>query len=366
MKLLKPKNLSYEGCPTGLIDHCAYVVHQILFFKRIYKNEYVYLPSSSLVKMLGTRQYGPAMSYLKKNKIIKNDGSYKKGKKCYHYELCEPYASAKMAPHELDPRGKISKKIEKLRGASTLSRKAAYSCKVKRGPDTRSRYQHVLGSLDVLELNCEDYHTLAKCFDHTLSPTGRLYYPFALQPSSIRSQALLGGEKTQEVDIACCQPYLLATLYPANSTEKEKYILLIQKGDFYIDIFGEDESRDEVKKKAYRSILFGAAKYMNGSYGKKLKEKLPELWQIIFDLKEANPNGKGEEKTGNSYFACLLQKKESQIIFSVVEKLRQLNIPCLTIHDSIRVGSSSIGLTTQYLWNECFETTGIEPQLKVS
>lgn len=148
--------------------------------------------------------------------------------------------------------------------------------------------------------------------------TGRIFTDSNMIIAEMRDALRIIDKRTAEVDIVASQPTLLATLYPKNSKEREKYLNLIQSGQIYETIANAlSVTRKEAKGLVYQYIFGGKSKRVAEWF----QLNFPELATIIEGMKEKE-------------LARDLQRKESDVI--VLDLMLNSGIDCVSIHDGVR------------------------------
>lgn len=161
--------------------------------------------------------------------------------------------------------------------------------------------------------------------------TGRLFNNFTNLWSDLREFLRIEGEGVAEIDIANSQPLLAANLYPEDSEEKQKYLTIVLEGNFYrlLEAASGKKYPDykKLKKLVFAQVFFGKNSEGNGRpLLRAFMNLFPELFSIFQVMKEFQKNK----------LALALQSVEADLVIGkVVESLRLMKIPCLTVHDSI-------------------------------
>ncbi len=161
--------------------------------------------------------------------------------------------------------------------------------------------------------------------------TGRIYYPVANLPKMLRKEVLLAGQPTVEVDIAACQPTLLAMLYPdRRNGEFNRYLELVQSERFYETIAewaGLGWTRGEAKEAFFSQIAYSyAAVWTKLPLYPHFAARFPELMRHIAFLKCRH----------KAYLPLEMQSLEADIMIrGVCTECADRKIPVLPVHDSI-------------------------------
>lgn len=246
--------------------------------------------------------------------------------------------------------------------------------------------------------------------------SGRFYYPLVNLRKELRNLLRVDGKKLVEVDIKSSQPFMCNTLYNEVNWEdsdlisklRKEYKLLSDEEQFIIAsldskenmqfaTFNESKKRfnqilksgfyeyiaeryyglgselteekiKRVKNKCISEVLFGHVNQKK-RYWKIFCREFPLLAYMICPKKYNNPkheifvkHAKGQKTKydGDKNMAFKLQKAEAEIIFGVVRKLREKNIVCFTIHDSIMVLPEHSDLVDVMIREESKELLGFE------
>lgn len=194
---------------------------------------------------------------------------------------------------------------------------------------------------------------------------GRLYNSFTNCPKEVREFIRIDNEKTIELDIKNCQPYLLVQLYDKKQElhifEQQRLIKFFEDNDFY-DFFREkinkDMTRDEFKEYSYQNLFFGSINsYISNQLYDIFYDLFPILANIILDMKK---------NRSKREFAMSMQRREAKIVIDDFgNKMMELNIPFLTVHDSVIIKEKHKNIVSKILIQEFFKNTGIIPELKI-
>jgi hypothetical protein len=171
---------------------------------------------------------------------------------------------------------------------------------------------------------------------------GRVFNLVTNLPKPLRKFLKLDGKSLFNVDVKSCQPLLLAALYDKNSEEGKRYKQLVESGEFYRNIasfLGKELNEDtkSVIKNNLWECIFGKNYVLKDTKFNNLvdyyRQNFPELLNIMINIKKRLTK---KEKRSHAKLPILLQKMESNaFIDHIVDKFRVLNIPLLTVHDSI-------------------------------
>lgn len=421
--LVYPSNFDPSLCPDEETrNQSLYIISNLIYWHvelgKTDSDRLPFLQSKELKKFLG-RNYTKGLNYLIDNKVIEtNDFYWYSAHHCKEYSICSPYREAEKHHYIYRTGDKFGEKLAKLKRDKLKEKRKRLSKETKAiciSPEELKSldkvYQWVYDtSLSRASLKMEYYieadklasdpengekrkkywydcGRLIKCqgYDPNISiKSGRLYYLGCSFPSDSRKYILIDGQETGEVDIVCAQPYFMGGLYnpfdESHMEERERYLEFIRTEDFYTGLNKAAgmpyEDRKAAKKGAYTEILFGSLKNMHMPLAKALKERFPILYWEIYNIKKNHPNPpekkittkvvKGQKVTsgtGNEYFAIKLQRMEADITFTVVEKLMERGIHCLTVHDSIRTQAQYCQLVYDLYFEECAKRIGVDPIL---
>ena len=159
--------------------------------------------------------------------------------------------------------------------------------------------------------------------------TNRLYYNITGLPRQLRKYLSLDGQALCEVDIKCCQPYLMSFFYrdlPSHKEERNRYLHVV-KSDFYEHMAkasGRTISREEAKRQVYTYVLFDRVRDQPMWHA--FAKEFPILARIVA-LKKT---------TRHNRLSIHLQNLEASWIFKrVIRTLSKANIFAVTVHDSV-------------------------------
>jgi hypothetical protein len=131
----------------------------------------------------------------------------------------------------------------------------------------------------------------------------------------------LGGQKFVEVDVANCQPLLLASLYDGEP-EFIRYKTAVEMAKFY-DLINEDretplDDRDMLKESVLTAI-FDRIRKRQSKTAQAFAAQFPVLYQKILDAKKEQYNK----------LALRMQKMEADVMINdVVARIAANNFPC--------------------------------------
>lgn len=195
--------------------------------------------------------------------------------------------------------------------------------------------------------------------------TGRVCTNVSNVNSFVRPYLLLRGEKVAEIDISNSQPYFMASLYPRDSDESRRYRSMVCSGQFYEEInrrlteplgdLTNKKLRTKLKRRLFTEIFFGRLESRREVWGI-FSEMFPELAGEIVALKE---------RESYKALALELQSKEAlAIVFGVMAECVVLDIPVLTVHDSVLCREKDWEKVWSLIEHHCFSVVGAFPNLK--
>ena len=169
-----------------------------------------------------------------------------------------------------------------------------------------------------------------KAYFASIAPqTNRLYYNITGLPRELRKYLSLDGDALCEVDIKCCQPYLMSFFYkdlPSHNAEKHRYLEVV-KSDFYgymAKSSGHNIARDDAKRLVYTYVLFD--KVRDHPMWQAFAKEFPLLARIVAMKKT----------TKHNRLSIHLQNLEASWMFKrVIRTLSKAGIFAATVHDSV-------------------------------
>ena len=183
------------------------------------------------------------------------------------------------------------------------------------------------------------------------SQEGRIYSSFTNLPKIIKPFIYEKGkknEKLKEIDIANCQPGLLAYLFV-----NEEYKKIVEAGDYYKH-FGDGNAKKMKDKNMF--ILFGKTKLSDTSI--QLLSKIDGLADFINEFRNVSER--------NQEMFHILQSMESHIFIDLVSKYCiENNITFFTVHDSIMVSEKRCDEVYNYIKKVIMDEYGLDLFLRV-
>ena len=194
--------------------------------------------------------------------------------------------------------------------------------------------------------------------------TGRVFNNITSLPKVLRPYACLCGDPCVEIDVANSQPFLLASLYPAASAEKTRYVEIVCGGSFYetvgaaagIDWQQGSKGRAWLKEQVFTQVLFGRPLHYLPLW-KGFCRIFPELGALIL----------AEKMDDHAKLALRLQRAEASIMLGgAVPELEEVfpSLPMLTIHDSLLVPMGYASVAEEVIRRHFTAAIGSEPTLR--
>ena len=162
--------------------------------------------------------------------------------------------------------------------------------------------------------------------------SGRVHTPVVNLKGDLRFSLRFHGEKIVSLDVKQMQPTILAKVLRGSIGENSFSTAIFKGEDVYVHIQKSANlpERKDAKKYLFQ-LIFG--KPMN-DIGKMFKGETKWVdWINAYKKREEKNNPHKEEKHTN--LAWLLQYSEVQVMTGVWERLREMGIPFLTIHDEL-------------------------------
>lgn len=191
--------------------------------------------------------------------------------------------------------------------------------------------------------------------------SGRVFYPVTSLPAALRPCLLLDKQPTVELDIAACQPSLLATLYPPDSPERAAYLDFVRRPDFYEQFArwaGQTWTRDECKREVFNQVIYGSA-FCEDDYPllPPFVQRFPQLAHLMREIKL----GPGS----NSALPLQMQGLESLIVIDgAVGECASREIPVLSVHDSLICRLADGPTVAEVLGKHWVAKTGMPARVK--
>lgn len=326
-------------------------------------DEWTEFHSDTLLELFGKHYKKDVINPLIAIGAIEVDGAYKKDVRCKRYRMRYEWLQSNIIPYRISYKG-IAGRVYQRR------------CKQHQKANANQLIREAFRVMDKVELDIktvcdkideeitdpvkkESYicwlgRFMRKDFHGTVDSNGRLHTNITNCPKLIRFCMKMEGKKLVEYDVVSCQPFLLLGIMK-DEDEKRRWYELIKK-DIYTEIgkiIGSSETRDELKIRFYKEVLFGKNHVtVNSKIFKELRKEFPKLCQTILDIK------KGDYKA----MARELQKFESDIVLGRVSlRCRILGLDVLTVHDSLFVKPEDKDVVSEIFDEEFERYMGYKP-----
>lgn len=358
----------------NLMMYFLTVLYNSVFLRKNFdKNGFTPLHSVLLKKVMGNAEYAGIIGKLVQMGVVEKNDKYRVKSISKRYRLVRNYFVGEYDKVKIK-NAVIAANIQKLK--IMMAKKNFQDFEIQ---------QYTLDCLDKVELDKEkvkeimeelkktateeEYHAYVQqieaiedrnFFSVADQNTGRVFHNLNNLKRELREAVLIEGEETTEIDINCSQPTFLSTLYPANHPEKEKYVKFLETKDFYSEIGGEDIEklgRKVVKQKIFKQIFFGRLRFNIGSrYFRRFKKLFPCLAELVIGMK----------LNDHAALAVFLQSMEADAVVSnCIFALKELDIPAISIHDSILVKKSDVEIARKYMFDSVKDALGFEPKLTI-
>ena len=210
----------------------------------------------------------------------------------------------------------------------------------------------------------------AKEFGFT-TKTGRFHHIFTYCPRDLRQFACWKEKPLFQIDVSNCQPALHAILYPTNSEEKEKFVDIVSKGNFFQYLNQKlDKPHDltnpaiknSFKEEVFHKIFYGAPWNQGKSaLGATFRKEFSELDEQIRIAKKGTTNE----------LPIRMQKLEGSIVINNVALgvawVNQKEDMCLiSIHDALLTTSDYVESVQQAMKDAFVGVLGFNVAVKVT
>lgn len=228
----------------------------------------------------------------------------------------------------------------------------------------------VLFSVSDLESNIKGLKKIEEGDLFLSRPEGRrVICNFSLLHREFRKYLRYDGKPFRGLDIRNSQPLLAGTLIKKDyygtdkqlDSEIEDYIELCEKGLFYEEFMGDDDTdRTLFKKRFFRDVFFSKnPKKRITALRRKFIDRFPNIHEVVKEIK-------GDTEDSYKQFAINLQKFESEIIFDGVNMpLLREGLGCFNIYDSIVSHSDEVLERARELIYKEFDKYGVKPTINI-
>lgn len=346
--------------------HYLFILHHIRTYKLIDKRfrgeDFVPVNIQELRRFISYNNAHKLLGNLLSGGIIETDGHYRVGNKSKYYKITEKL-NCKWELTSVEDK-EIVKKLEKATASKIKldGQEHVTECMKKLKID-KVRALEYIGNLK--NIDSEYWKMQVEMFENKFSIVDskgfRLHNNLTNLASPLR--AFLSGSNglLSQIDIKCSQPTFLALktskIESIDFEERCKILKVCEQGRFYEYLFEKEivdkELRKEIKTKVFSELLFNKNYSRTTEVEVLFKKKFPSIFRYIVESKEDNYKN----------FPILLQRQESEFIFSVVSKLKHLEI--YTIHDSILTCKSCIEEVKQEMQKQFKEKYNFFPKLIV-
>jgi hypothetical protein len=344
---------------THLINHCLH-----------FKDEEQFSLNSTMMKYLYSKNYPSIVEYLVAHEFIEKVGTHCAGKYSRQYKVIFPFTEF-TDPFDLRNTF-LEKKWHKhqqkvLNSLSSLEtsilpklRRPLIDNLFKVDIDAVKAYKWMKTDLTdstKMEYNILKVETIGsneRFFD--FDPYGRFHSSFTNLRKELREYLQVNGEYLEELDIQTSQPFFLAQILKNYNyfNVYDRFIDITENHDIYLHLLSqnpqyiretEKESRDAIKVDIFKTLFDSKRKTTKIPYNKLLDDEFPEVYTFV----------KHYKKQYGEYLWKTLQRLESNFIFNRIFKaLNDLNLFCITIHDSILFEKKD-KLIIEGIWNEGLE-----------
>jgi len=341
-------------------------------------NPFISLRSEYLKKILGNKYYRKLIQILIDQKIIQCNEKYwyklnEKGEiidgECkkfrFHPKIYKSHVYNKIKFRRIKTKLNIKSKF--IKKPKTAAERYLNSILLRTTIDLPEAEQYInnLDSFNKKEQASALVDSIKnKDFNCTRSvKVGRIYNEITTLPCDLRKFLRIDGEKLVEIDVKCCQPLLFQHFYDKKEHKKEylKFKNLVEKHDFYDtmarDIYGKRDINRSSFKISFYKYIFGPKEY---------DSKYPNFFWFMYKNFPILLGLIDKEKK-NSYanFARKMQNLESKIfIGNIVIQCKKLDIPILTVHDSVLVKEKDRDILQKMIIDTFQKMYDITPQLK--
>lgn len=347
-----------------------YLLNSCYVAKKVGREDgFCFITSKLMKRICGDgRNWSNLWKLLVANGVIECDKTWKRGEKCLGFRLPDDWEAKaclwKQVPfpnfptYENDLPKITGLGIETIPALNTLDR--LYTVRKIFGKWDSKNGKRVFWDENTYSI----FRRMILNFDNGFSVRpercgGRLFTMANQLPKAIRKHLTFWGARTIELDVKCCQPLLLITIYKAKSTEYFKYKNLVENGDLYGEAaaaIAPDLSRNEFKNKYFLPWLFGQSE-INNSYKLRIDDwfstEFPELFARIQDYL----------KFGSKKLPRTLQRREASMIWRA---LNEAGIPHVSIHDGCRCLLQDETNARRVIKDAFWTTYQLRPQIEIA
>lgn len=347
----------------------AYIIH-LMNYCLNYKDEEEFSLNSSMMRYLYSKKYTSVVNYLIDKNFITQVGTHSAGRFSRQYKVVFTFTDF-TDPFDLKNTF-LEKKWKKhqqkvITSLSTLQtsilpelREPLIDNLYKVDIDAVKAYKWM--KTDLTEphkmaynlLKVETIRSKERFFD--FDPYGRFHSTFTNLRKSLRNTLQVNGEYLEELDIKTSQPFFLAQILKNFNYFNiyDRFIDITENDDIYLHLLSKNpqyiretvkESRDAIKTDIFKTLFDSIRKTTKIPYNKLLDDEFPQVYTFV----------KHYKKNHGEYLWKTLQRLESNFIFNRIFKtLNELNLFCITIHDSILFEKKDRKVI-ENVWNEELE-----------
>lgn len=348
--------------------HYLFILHHIRTYKLIDKRfrgeEYVPVNIQELRRYVNYNKAHKLLNNLLDGGVIETDNHYRVGNKSKYYKITEKLNS-KWKLEEIEDIA-LKAKIKKAISSKTVldGQDHVTEC-MKNLKINVAEALHMINLMDISEEQKEYWTMQVEMFENKFSVVDqkgfRLHNNLTNLASPLRALLVGSNGLLSQIDIKCSQPTFLALktskIESIDLEERQRILKICEEGIFYEYLF-EKEAIDSSLRKDFKTRVFSELLF-NKNYKRTtevealFKKKFPSIFRYIVESKEDNYKD----------FPIMLQRQESEFIFSVVSKLKHLEV--FTVHDSIITCKSCIEEVKQEMCKQFKEIYNFSPKLVV-
>ncbi len=315
-----------------------------------YKDDDEFSLNSTMMRHLYSKDYPVLVKYLVFKNFIRKIRNHKAGANSRIYTVCFPFTNFtdafQLCNHFLQDKWK---KHQKRFILSLPDLKTSILPELRK-PLIDNLYQVDIDAVKAIkwiksgitQSQTREFHFLkieainSKDMHNSFDDHGRFHTSFTNLRKELRQFLQVDGKKLLDLDIKTSQPLFLAQIlknYNGLGTY-DRFIDITENQDIYLFLLNKNpqylkstlkDSRDAIKKDILTS-LFDPQKTTAIPYNKLLNDEFPEVYTFV----------KHYKKYEGEFLWKTLQSLESNFIYNIIfKKINDLNLFCITIHDSI-------------------------------
>lgn len=370
------KFLAVVPSNRGLANTCIIALGTLLrdrMAKRFDKYGYTERMATRFREICGQKKFSEAVKFLSAKGLILVDNTYVVGERCRRYKLppdtMVPVVVQDKKLAESQHHAKTEKRMKlnntqrwlsKIVVDQTTFHWQAAVC-ITDGYDQwgdcadivpQDRDDRMYWDMSIQMLMDKDYRFA------TDPKTGRFFSNVTNLPKFLRRFLSLDGEPLWEIDIRCCQPLLLASLYTDLACpERLRYIDDVLGEDFYTTLANKAgeafDNRDEIKVAVFRDVMYDRVR--DTPMWRIFNREYPILAAKIAEVK----------KDDHAALAIQMQKLEATAMINGVAKdCMMMKLPILTIHDAVLCKACDNATVIELIQNHVEFAVGVCPKLR--